>query len=292
MGAKKNAIASGKGGTGKTMIATSLAASLASEHQVQFLDCDVEAPNAHLFLKPKIEQRKSAVIMVPEIDEEKCTQCGRCVKGCAFNALAQLGEKILVFPQLCHGCGNCSLICPVNAISEHPREIGWLGIGKSQLGMDYLMGELSITEPMPTPIVRQLKALMKDHYDITILDSPPGASCAVVATLSNVDFVLLVTEPTPFGLHDLKQIFGILEHTATPAGVIINREGIGNDDLKNFVKSSEYPILLEIPYEELIASGLARGKLLIDILPTYRQKFLQLFTHISLMIEGYGAKHD
>ena len=289
MGTLKIAVASGKGGTGKTMVATSLAASLAEEHQIQFLDCDVEAPNAHLFLKPEIQHKKPAVIMIPKIDEVICTQCGRCAKGCAFNALAQVGEKILVFPQLCHGCGNCTLICPVNAISEHPREIGWLCHGKSLHGMDYLMGELTISEPMPTPIIRQLKALMRDHYDISILDSPPGASCAVVATLNNVDFVLLVTEPTPFGLHDLRQILGILEHTTTPAGVIINRDGIGNDDLMNFVNGTQYPILLEIPYEEQIASGLAKGMLLLEILPTYREKFLELYRHISSMLEQQGG---
>ena len=227
--------------------------------------------------------------MVPDIIEEKCTHCGQCVKGCVFNALAQVGEKILVFPQLCHGCGNCTLLCPVEAICERPREIGWLGLGKSQHGMDYLMGELTISEPMSTPIIRQLKAMRNNHHDISILDSPPGASCAVVATLDDVDFVLLVTEPTPFGLHDLKQILGILEHTNTPAGVIINRNGIGNDNLKNFVNGTQYPILLEIPYEEQIASGLAKGKLLLDIFPTYRNKFLELYEHIACMLEGQGG---
>jgi MinD superfamily P-loop ATPase len=280
----KIAVASGKGGTGKTMVSTSLAASLVIKYQIQFLDCDVEAPNAHLFLIPEIQQRIPAVVMVPEVDEVKCTHCGRCVKGCAFNALAQVGEKILIFPQLCHGCGNCALLCPVKAIDEHPREIGWLSLGRSPQGMAYMMGELTISEPMPTPVIRQLKALMKPDPEVTILDSPPGASCAVVATLNDVDFVLLVTEPTPFGLHDLKQILGILEQTATPAGLIINRDGIGNEDVRDFIKGTQYPILMEIPYQERIATGLARGKLLIDILPAYREHFLQAYQQIALMV--------
>ncbi len=282
----KIAVASGKGGTGKTMLATSLAASLAEKHPIQFLDCDVEAPNAHLFLKPEIEQKTPAVILVPEIDEEKCTHCGQCVKGCAFNALAQIGEKILVFPQLCHGCGNCTYLCPVNAIRELPRQIGWLSLGKSRQAMDYLMGELTISEPMPTPVIRQLKAMMAKDPEITILDSPPGASCAVVATLNDVDFILLVTEPTPFGLHDLKQMIGIIEQTTIPAGVIINRDGIGNDDLRDFLHAAGYPILMTIPYQEEIASGLAQGNLLIEIQPMYKHQLLKLVEEIRLILRS------
>jgi MinD superfamily P-loop ATPase len=281
----KIAVASGKGGTGKTMVSTSLAASLAAEHQVQFLDCDVEAPNAHLFIKPKIQQKRPAVIMVPEIDEAKCTHCGQCVKGCAFNALAQINKKILLFPQLCHGCGNCSLLCPENAITEKPREIGWLSAGRAQFKMEYFMGELTVSEPMPTPIIRQLKAMMKNESEVTILDSPPGASCAVVATINDADFVLLVTEPTPFGLHDLKQMLGIIETMKTPAGVIINREGIGDDAVKKFILGTNYPILMEIPYQQKIASELAKGNILSKAIPVYQQQFLNLYQQILILLE-------
>lgn len=281
----KIAVASGKGGTGKTMVATSLAAVLAYEGDIQFLDCDVEAPNAHLFLNPEFSLSESAVIMVPEINKKQCTLCGICVKECAFNALAMVGEKILVFPQLCHGCGNCSLLCPEKAITEQPKEIGQLRSGKAKQRINYLMGELSISEPMAAPVIRQLKRLMDPQAETTILDSPPGASCSVVATINDADYVLLVTEPTPFGLHDLKQMLGILEQTGSAAGVIINRAGIGDNQVRDYLGGTKYPILEEIPFQERIASGLAQGKLFIDIIPSYRENFKEIYGKICNAVE-------
>lgn len=277
----KIAVASGKGGTGKTMVATSLASTLSNHLKVQFLDCDVEAPNAHLFLKPTITQTQPAVINIPEVDEARCTACRKCVEVCEYNAIAMLGEKILVFPQLCHGCGSCTLNCPVNAISEKPRAIGSLNHGKTTEGISFYMGELTISEPMPTPIIHQLKELAVTKDPIRILDSPPGASCAVVATIHDADFVLLVTEPTPFGLHDLKQMLGILEQTHSPAGVIINRNGIGDDALERFLTKTHYPILMKIPYRSTIAIGLSAGQVLTDFMPEYKTKFLDVYDHIK-----------
>jgi MinD superfamily P-loop ATPase len=278
------AVASGKGGTGKTMVSTSMAASLASSLTVQFLDCDVEAPNGHLFLKPLITRSYPAEILIPKINEQLCTACGRCVEVCEFNALAMLQEKILVFPQLCHGCGSCFLNCPVNAITEEPRQIGIISHGTVDPGIQFSMGELTISEPMPTPIIRQLKKQMRNDLAVTLLDSPPGASCAVVATLNNADFVLLVTEPTPFGLHDLKQMLGILEKTGTPAGVIINRVGIGDLGIESYLAKTQYPVLMQIPYEEKIAVNLAKGDLLIKVFPEYQQKFIDLFDQIITIL--------
>lgn len=277
----KIAVASGKGGTGKTMVATSLAATLTQYLGVQFLDCDVEAPNAHLFLQPSITEMQPAVINIPEVDEERCTACRKCVEVCEYNAIAMLGEKILVFPQLCHGCGSCTLNCPENAISEKPREIGSLIHGTTTSGISFYMGELTISEPMPTPIIHQLKDLAVTTEPIRILDSPPGASCAVVATLHDADFVLLVTEPTPFGLHDLKQMLGILEQTHSPAGVIINRDGIGDNTLERFVAETPYPILMKIPYRSEIAVGLSAGQVLTDFMPEYQNQFLDIYNHIK-----------
>ena len=281
----KIAVASGKGGTGKTMVATSMAASLSSNICVQFLDCDAEAPNAHLFLKPQIAHTHNAEILIPEINSELCTACGRCVEVCEFNALAMLQQKILVFSQLCHGCGSCFLNCPTNAITEVPRKIGEIRTGATHSGIKFSMGELTVSEPMPTPIIRQLKGMMRNDVAVTLMDSPPGASCAVVATLNNANFVLLVTEPTPFGLHDLKQIMGILAKTGTPGGVIINRDGIGDDQVDSFLAETKFPILMRIPYRENIAVGLAKGALLIDLMPEYREQFIHVFDQIELILK-------
>jgi len=282
----KIAVASGKGGTGKTMVATSLASSLAPELPIRFLDCDVEAPNAHLFLKPEIKETMLAVIHLPEISMEQCTLCGKCVEVCEYNALAKVGQRILVFNQLCHGCGSCMLQCPVDAISEKPRPIGSISKGVTKNGITYGMGELTISEPMPTPIINQLKAAFEENGMISILDTPPGASCSVVATIHDADFVLLVTEPTPFGLHDLKQMLGVLSETGSPSGVIINRDGIGDTNVDQFLKQHKIPILMKIPYQTEIAEGLAGGELLTTILPTYRERFFDLYNKIIQIIQS------
>lgn len=286
------AVASGKGGTGKTTVATSLALSLIGSYQVKLIDCDVEAPNAHLFLHPVIEKNLPAVIQIPKINPVTCTVCGRCVEVCQFHALAKVGKVIMVFPQLCHGCGSCTWNCPEGAIEEIPNPIGVIEIGKTANGIHFSHGKLTISEPMATPIIRQLKKI--DHFIkredmITILDAPPGASCSVVETLRAVDFAVLVTEPTPFGMHDLKQILGILEELKIPSGVIINRKGIGDEELEGFLKEKQIPVLMKIPFEKEIAFGIAAGKTLIDIYPNYRKKFLEVFDQITELVEeGIG----
>lgn len=281
----KIAVASGKGGTGKTMVATSLAASLAPDLTIRFLDCDVEAPNAHLFMRPEFEWEYPAVIQLPEIDQTKCTLCGRCAQICEYNALAKIGTNILVFPQLCHGCGSCLLQCPEKAINEVLKQIGTISKGSTAGGISYGMGELFISEPMPTPVINQLKSAFSDDVaDLTILDSPPGASCSVVAAVHDADFVLLVTEPTPFGWHDLKQMLGVLSKTGTPAGVIVNREGIGDTPIESYLLEYGIPILLKIPFQIEIAEGLASGELLTDILPEYKTRFVNLFHDINAIL--------
>ena len=282
----KIAVASGKGGTGKTMVASSLAACLDGHVSVQFLDCDVEAPNAHLFLKPEIESIQPAVIRIPEIDQTTCTACGKCVDICEFNALAQMGEEILLFPQLCHGCGSCQRVCPENAIHETPRKIGNLRFGMARSKIRFLTGDLTISEPMPTPIIRQLKSHISGKSMVTILDSPPGASCAVVATVHDADFVILVTEPTPFGLHDLKQMLGVLEQTGSPGGVIINRVGIGDVRVEDYLEHTSYPVMMKIPYLAEIAVVLAKGEVFSDKFPKYQAEFLDLFQEIKRMIKS------
>jgi len=264
------AVASGKGGTGKTTIASSLALSLTEYCQIVYLDCDVEAPNGHLFLKPEFTWRREAVIRIPQINADRCTLCCRCVEVCQFNALAKVGKTIMVFPQLCHGCGSCTWNCPEGAIIEIPNPIGVLESGATPAGVHFSRGLLTISEPMSTPIIRQLKRLERPpDTTVVILDAPPGASCSVVETLRGCDYALLVTEPTPFGLHDLKQMQGIVEEMKIPAGVIINRVNGDYTEMDQYLAEKNLSILLRIPFDRRIAEGVARGKTLLDIYPEY-----------------------
>jgi len=284
-------VASGKGGTGKTTIATSLALSLVRDEgsppPILFIDCDVEAPNAHLFLHPDLKSHEQAVILIPEIVETQCNLCGKCVEVCQFHALARIGKGIIVFPQLCHGCGSCTWNCPQNAIIEKPNPVGLLEAGFAGDAMRFTHGMLTISEPMATPVIRQLKKISTVHNEKwVIIDSPPGASCSAVETMRSADFALLVTEPTPFGLHDLRQILGIVREACIPAGVVINRDGIGDSGVDDFLHGCGVPVLLRIPYDPHIASGIAAGCALIDIYPEYAQKLRDLYDVIKRHIKG------
>mgnify|MGYP001171513941 FL=1 len=276
------AVASGKGGTGKTTVATSFALSMTALSKVRFIDCDVEAPNGHLFLHPHFTEKTQAVIQIPHILSDKCVSCGRCVEVCQFHALALVGNNILVFPQLCHGCGSCTWNCPEKAIVEIPNPIGVLEKGMTEESIEFFRGQLTISEPMPTPVIRQLKKLLQPSSNtIEIFDAPPGASCSVVETLRGMDFILLVTEPTPFGLHDLKQIIAIIREMEIPAGVIINRAGIGDHEIESFCSTENLPIFLRIPFDRQIAEGISAGKTLVEILPNYSTLFQQLIKQIQ-----------
>ncbi|MEW5869745.1 MAG: ATP-binding protein [Chloroflexota bacterium] len=282
------AVASGKGGTGKTTIATSLALSLAvdrgrSEAESDpplFLDCDVEAPNAHLFLKPAFEQRQEVGLLIPEVDAERCTHCGKCAEVCQYHAIAVLGKKTLVFPQLCHGCGSCTLMCPEGAISERLNVMGVLERGGALSGIDFARGTLDIGEPMAVPVIRQLKQwATPEEGQVVIVDVPPGTSCPVVEAVRGADNILLVTEPTPFGLHDLKLAVQVAQELKIPAGVIINRDGLTGDcgiDMEAFCQEQGIPVLLRIPFERKIAEGIAQGRTLVEIHAEFKQRFQQL----------------
>ncbi len=278
----KIAVASGKGGTGKTTVAASLASSLARiDAQVAYLDCDVEAPNAHLFLNPVFDQCQDVNMLIPNVDEARCDGCGRCGEVCEFHAIVVLGDVPLVFPELCHGCGSCTLECPKKAISEIPKNLGSLESGTTPEGIDFSRGLLNIGEPMAVPIIRQLKEWHDaKQQKIVILDSPPGTSCPVVETILGSDYVLLVTEPTPFGLHDLKLAVHLTHELAIPTGVIVNRAGIGDSSVDTFCQEAGIPILMRIPLERQIGEGIAGGRLLIDIQPAYEDKFQQLYAQI------------
>lgn len=285
------AVASGKGGTGKTTIATSLAASLEyAGRDVHYVDCDVEAPNGHLFLKPLFQTHKPAVVYIPHINFEKCSSCGKCVRVCEFHALAQVGKNILVFSQLCHGCGSCAWNCPEKAITEVPNSIGVLEAGTASHGLRFSRGVLTISEPMPTPIIRQLKRLLpKNERDIVILDSPPGASCSVVESVRGSDYILLVTEPTPFGLHDLRQMVGITRDMQIPAGVIINRDQGASSSLIEYCRKNNLEVLMNIPFSRRFAEGISRGELLIDIDQNLEQEFVSLFLKLERLVKPAPA---
>ena len=280
-------VASGKGGTGKTTIATSLARSLGKG---QFLDCDVEEPNAHIFLKPQIEERKLVGIPVPEVDESCCTHCGKCAEACEFNAIVVIKEKVLVFPELCHGCGGCTYICPEKAIKETDRTIGVVERGPAGT-IDFVHGILNVGEPMAPPLIREVKHLI-NHMGNAIIDASPGTSCPVVEAVKDSDFCLLVTEPTPFGLHDLKLAVGMLKKLCIPYGVIINSAGLGDTEVEEYCCSENIPILMNIPWDRRIAEAYSRGIPLILALPEYKGKFLQLYAQIMKMSECDEAAYS
>jgi len=223
-------VASGKGGTGKTTVAVNLALSL--EENVQFLDCDVEEPNAHIFLKPRITHAQSLNVLVPKIDEEKCTYCGKCAEFCSYKALAVVKKKVLFFPELCHNCGGCSIVCPEKAIKEVNKPKGVVEEGTSN-SIRFIQGELNIGEAVSPPLIREVKKSARDSQ-ITIIDVPPGTSCPVIEAVKGSDFCILVTEPTPFGLNDLILAVGVCRELKIPFGVVINRADVGDKKVEEY----------------------------------------------------------
>jgi MinD superfamily P-loop ATPase len=274
-------VASGKGGTGKTTVATNLAVSLGAD--VQILDCDVEEPNAHLFLNPIINEKETVFAPVPKIDQEKCTYCKKCADICRFRAIAVLSETVLTFPALCHGCGGCMEVCPEKAISETGRELGVIEKGRVN-GLDFVHGRLRVGEAMSPPLIRKVRSFVQPDK-INIIDAPPGTSCPVIAATKDTDFVLMVTEPTPFGLHDLKLGVEAVKLLHIPCGLLINRSDIGNDEVKRFAKKENLPILMEIPFERQIAEAYSKGRLIVEEMPEWKKHFLNLYDQIEKLVK-------
>lgn len=273
------AVASGKGGTGKTLVATSLALSLSGQGPVQLLDCDVEEPNAHILLRPHIDSSKPVTVPVPVVDKERCTYCGLCAEACAYNAIAVAGSIALIFPELCHGCGACSYVCPEKAISETTREVGVVESGHVG-GMRFGHGRLNVGEAMAVPVIRAVKELAGSEATV-IFDAPPGTSCPVVETIRGSDFCLLVTEPTPFGLNDLTIAVEVTREIGVPCGAVINRHGPGDDSVSEFCAREGIPVLLRVPFDRRIAEAYCRGETLASAMPSWREAFRKLFDQIK-----------
>ena len=270
------AVASGKGGTGKTTVAVNLALSI---ENVQFLDCDVEEPNAHLLLHPKVSRREPVYIPVPVVNEQLCDYCGKCSEFCEYNAIFVSSNKILIFPELCHSCGGCAIVCPKKAISEEQHKIGTLNFGSSG-DVELVYGELEVGEPLAVPVIKAVKKQMKPDGNV-VLDSPPGTSCPVIETVKGSDYCVLVTEPTPFGLHDLKITVEVLEDMDIPFGVVVNRAGIGDKKVYEYCREKDIPVLLEIPYQRDIAEFYSRGVPFSLEIPEWKEKFRTLFERIK-----------
>ncbi len=282
-------VASGKGGTGKTTVAINLALSLARRAKNDaarplYLDCDVEEPNAALFLNPAFAARREVGQMIPEIDLERCTFCGRCAEVCQYHAIAVVGRKVLVFPELCHGCGSCTLNCPTNAIHEVLDVMGTMERGQAG-AIDFAQGTLNVGEAMSVPVIHQLKQWMIPDAPGTrpiILDAPPGTACPVVESLRGADVALMVTEPTPFGLHDLRLAVEVArDELGLPVAVVINRDGVGDEGVEAYCRDNDIPILMRIPLDRRIAEAYSRGVPLVDALPEYDERFVALWEQLT-----------
>ncbi len=272
------AVAAGKGGTGKTLIATSLAQALCEAYpgRVQLLDCDVEEPNAHLLLKPAIHTEEDVGVPAPVVDLDVCVRCGRCAEVCQESAIAVIRDAVLVFPDLCSGCGACAFVCDAGAIEEVPRSVGKVHLGETPEKIDFVSGELAVGHPRATPVTKAVKQHIRADR-VTVVDAPPGTACPMQETVEECDFCILVTEPTPFGLSDLGAAFETCRVLGVPCGVIINRLGSGFDGVERYCDAEGLPILAGIPQDRVIAEAYSRGETLLSAQPERGEQLLEVF---------------
>ncbi|RJR43478.1 MAG: (4Fe-4S)-binding protein [Desulfobacteraceae bacterium] len=270
-------VASGKGGTGKTTVATNLAVALGSG--VQLLDCDVEEPNGHLFIRPHMDGFRTVTTPVPQVDMTKCTLCGKCGEICQYKAVVIIAGTILTFQELCHSCGGCMEVCPEKAITEVGRELGAVEFGRRN-GLEFVHGRLRVGEAMSPPLIRRVREYTRPGM-LTIIDAPPGTSCPVIATMKGADFVLMVTEPTPFGLHDLKLAVGATKILGIPCGLVINRSDIGDGQAWSYAEQEKIPVLMELPFDRRIAEAYSRGQMIVEVMPEWKERFRTLYDRIE-----------
>ncbi len=274
------AVASGKGGTGKTTVAVALALALSKKEGVlQFVDCDVEEPNADLLMKPELTGEEPVEINIPDVDGTKCTGCGKCKDICEYNAVAVVKDKALIFENLCHGCGGCGLVCPEDAISEKKKKIGTVSTGRKD-GILFFKGTLNVGEPMATPVVRAVKSRAGNDV-LTILDAPPGTACPVIATVKDCDYCLLVTEPTPFGLYDLDLMLRVVRELGVPAGIVINKDDDWSVNIEAYASGKKVPVLMKIPFSREIATLYSKGIPLNHADPTWDEEFHRLYGKVE-----------
>lgn len=279
----KIGIASGKGGTGKTTLAVNLSAYLQEKHLVTLLDCDVEEPNAHIFLKPNFTDKKPVLVKVPQINREECDYCGKCSEVCAFGALTVLKSKIIFYRNLCHSCGSCAYFCPNKAIEEVDREMGIIQKGFAQ-EIEFVHGILNVGEAMAVPVINEVKKYQGINM-ITVIDIPPGTSCPVIASLRDIDFCIIVTEPTPFGLNDMGLLLLLLQKMEIPYAVVINRWDLGDSGVEDFCLNEKIPILIKIPFDKELARLNAEGGNLLKQIPWFRDSILALWAGVKGLVK-------
>ncbi len=275
-------VAAGKGGTGKTLFATSLAVALNKQWPgaVQLLDCDVEEPNADILLHPTFTAQEPVYIKVPEVDKSVCIYCGKCAEACQFAAIAVIREAVLTFPELCAGCGSCSYVCPVDAITEVNRQVGVVDTGKTPEGIQFVQGRVNVGDQRATPCTKAVREHLAANL-INILDAPPGTACPMQETIEDTDYCVLVTEPTPFGLENLKESIATCKRMAVPYGVVINRDGIGDEGVAQYCQQEGVEILLRIPQQREVAEAYSRGETLAHGFDEWVGPLQQLYEHIS-----------
>jgi MinD superfamily P-loop ATPase len=279
----KIAVASGKGGTGKTTVAVALALALESAGEpVQFLDCDVEEPNADLLVRPTFDREIPVTVDIPKVDMSKCTGRGECREICQFNAIAVVKNKAMIFEQLCHSCGGCALACPNYAIREEPKVVGRVELG-SRGGLRFLKGVLNVSEPMAPPVIRALRQHAAEGIT-TVLDAPPGTACPVIATVRDCDYVVLVTEPTPFGLYDLGLMVDVVKDLGIPAGIVINKHDTWSANVESYAASQSIPVLLTIPFSRDTAVEYSKGIPLNQTDRSWNLRFQDLYEGIEAAV--------
>jgi len=275
-------VASGKGGTGKTTVAVNLALSI---ENVQLIDCDVEEPNCHIFLKPVFKDKDMVFIPIPQVDAQKCDGCGRCQEVCAYNAIAVVKKQVIIFPELCHGCGSCTYFCPLDAIEEVNNEVGVVETGIKS-GIGFVQGKLNTGMMMSPPIIREVKKRI-DNSKTVIIDAPPGTSCPVITTIKDTDFVILVTEPTPFGLNDLSLAVEVVRKLEMPFGVVLNRSDLGDKRIDEYCEKENIPVLMRIPFDRKIAEIYSSGRAVVEVMPEYRNRFRDLYKKIEEIMKDF-----